>query len=284
MDSSQSSLYIAIGAIAGAIITGGVSLIRDQLNRKRDRDDERNRLIGELKGQKILTLQYYAFYFFSFIAREYLICRSIIQATYAINYNDIYKFPESERNKEIMRIADKAREGSIEYKTFLKEEEEINKWKLELAKSIKRLMAIIGSLQNYYSAYPAFIELSKQIEIAMDNYAQLEQTILGEFNFINQDTQRIAGIIPKEAYEEEKRIIAANNLEAKMIDILPGINKIKDEYYYKNIKIAERSEKILKEKRKSASKNLENKINSLIDLAQKGDNEALQAWRIQISP
>lgn len=56
--------YIILGGIAGALVTGAVRLIADWLNRRRDREDERNKLLGQLKGQKILVLQYYAFYFF----------------------------------------------------------------------------------------------------------------------------------------------------------------------------------------------------------------------------
>lgn len=261
-------LYIGIGTIFGAVLTGILNIIRDGLNRKRDREDNKNKLIGELKGQKILTLQYYAFYFFSFISREYLSCRSGIQSAYEIDYKHIYSIPEPDRNKEIMRVANEARTKSIEYASYLKEEEELKKWKLELAKSNKHLFTIIGSLQNYYSGNSSFNELSKQIELAMDTYARLEQTVMDKFGSINQETQEIIGKIPKEALEEENKIAATSG--KTQFDILPRILKLQDDYYYKNVECSEASWKRLKKTHQSVSKNLEDKINALTDLPQKG--------------
>ena len=40
--------YLALGAILGAALTGGLNIFEDWLNRKRDREDNRNKLIGQL--------------------------------------------------------------------------------------------------------------------------------------------------------------------------------------------------------------------------------------------
>ena len=272
----------AAGLIVGAAVAGGLTLLRDILNRREDRNDERNRLIGQLKGQKGLVLQYYAFYFFSFIDRGYLTCRSIIQAMYAIDYKPIYSLPESERNKEIMRIADDAREESIEYKVCLKRDEELNKWKEELAKGNKQLWTIIGSLQNYYFGNSTFDELdtlSKQIEKAMDDYGLLERTIMDEFNSINQNTQKIAGGIPREAYEEERKIdVTLDDRWATFGDrvienLLPSINKLQHSYYLSNIKLAEDTLNKIRNEHESVSKNLNDKIDALINQCQKRKNK-----------
>jgi len=87
------------GLILGAFVAGGLTLLRDYLNRKEDRNDERNRLIGQLIGQKGLVLQYYAFYFFTLTQRTYKMSHAMIKAIHAIDYKYIYSFPESERNK-----------------------------------------------------------------------------------------------------------------------------------------------------------------------------------------
>ena len=285
----QSSWYLAIGAIFGAALTGGLNILEDYWNRKRDRDDDRNKLIGQLKGQKGLTLQYYAFYFFSYISSEYLACLSTIEAIYAIDYRHIYSIPEGERNKEIMRIVNNAREESIEYKGCLKYNEELHKWKEELAKSNKKLLIIIASLQNYYSGNSAFSEFdksSKQIEIAMDTYAQLEQTIKDEFNSITKDIIKKANQIPQDAYKEESKIDVtlkdrwATFGNKKIEILLPRIIKLQHAHYLSNIELAEGAQNEVKKKRESASTNLNDKIETLINQYQKRINRKWwQLWK-----
>ena len=119
--------YLAVGVVLGAILTGFLNLLGDWLNRKRDREDDKNKLIGDLKGQKGLILQYYAFYFFSFIDRGYLSCRSGIHAMHEIDYATIYSIPEDKRDREIMGKMDKAREDSIEYKSCSDCDDELKK-------------------------------------------------------------------------------------------------------------------------------------------------------------
>lgn len=283
-------IIAAAGVIVGATITSGLTLLRDILNRKQDRNDLRNKLIGQLKGQKGLTPQYYAFYFYSFIEREYLMSRSVIQATYAIDYENIYSFPESDRNREIMRQADKAQEESIEYSYFQKEDAETKKWKEKLAKSNKELFTIIGSLQTYFIGDSLFDELdkaSKQVEEAMDNYAKLEGTTMLKFNSIRQKAQELAGSIPQEAYEEESKIDATLDsrwttyLDAERIKILiPRIRTLQHKYFISNVNSAVDIENEIKEERKSASKDLDDKIEALIYLYESKINKHWwQFWR-----
>lgn len=275
----QPIIYVLLGGVAGALIAGVAKLIGDWLNRKRDREDEKNRLLGRLKGQKSLVLQYYAFYFFSFIAREYLVCRSVIQSLYEIDYPDIYSIPEPQRNKNLMRIANEARRKSIEHEGYLKQEEETKKWKLELAKSNKDLLTIIGSLHNYYSDQ-SFNEYSKQIELEMDTYAQLEQTVMDKFNQISHKAENIAGMIPQKAYIEESKI--DKTLETRWTSLpeptrtamlMPRIIKLQDDYYYKCVESTDEANKKLKEIHKCLSDNLDTKLNRLIDLFQKQKKE-----------
>jgi len=275
--------YLAVGAVGvvfGAILTGFLNLLGDWLNRKRDREDNKNKLIGELKGQKGLILQYYAFYFFSFINRGYLSCRSTIHAMHEIDYAHIYSIPEEKRNREIMRLMDKAREDSIEYKGCSDCDDELKNWKEELAKSNKRLWTVIGELQNYYLNNSIYDELdikSKDIETAMDTYAQLEQTIMDKFDSIIQEVQEITGRIPQEAYEEESKIDATLDnkwatLGERGIDILlPHINKLQHSNLLDYIKFTEAARDEVREERESVSKNLEDKIDALINLYQKKD-------------
>lgn len=247
---ASSANYVIYGAVIGALLTGILNIIRDWWNRRRDREDERNRLMGKLKGQKHLTLQYYAFYFFSFIDHEYLSTRSIIQGVHGIDYKQLLSdsIPADQRNKEIMKMADKARFESVEYKSYLNNRAKLNEYKLDLTKNIKDLLIIIGSLQNYYPKGPDFNDLSHQIEVAMDYYASLEKFIKDKFNPISQDALKKAGLIPKE-----------------VIDKGIPINHLQDDYFYDWIKKVDGFQEDVRKEREARSKNLEDKIDDLIN-------------------
>jgi hypothetical protein len=249
---NQSILYITLGAIAGALLTGLMNIFRDFLNERRNKTDKRIRLISQLIGQKSLTLQNYGFYFFSFIAHEHLNCRSSIQGIHGINYERIASIQVEARDKEAMGMANEARERSVEYKSALRNEERLHKSGLDLAKSNKQLLEIMGSLNNYYINDNVLDELIKQIEDSMDEYAKLEMTIKNKFNDIGQNAAMIAGNILQ---------------EAKIKNINP--NRIRDEHFYELINKIERAEKDLKNEREIKSKNLEEKIDALITHIQK---------------
>jgi hypothetical protein len=282
----SSAVIAAASVIIGAVITGGLTLIRDILNRIQDRNDNRNELIGSLKGQKDLILQYYAFYFFSFINRGYLSCRSTIHAMHEIDYKYIYSVPEEKRNREIMRMMDKSCENSIEYKGCSEDEAELKKWKEELAKSNKILWTTIGKLQNYYSNDSVFDELCTKIETDIENYAQLEKTIMNGFDSIIQEVQNITGRIPQEAYEKESRIDPTLNNrwaslgDRKMDILLPRINNLQHDYLRAYIKKAEDIRDELREKRESVSDTLNDSIEVLIKEYKKQKNgKCWQFWK-----
>jgi|WetSurMetagenome_2_1015567.scaffolds.fasta_scaffold174212_1 hypothetical protein len=244
---NQSVLYAILGAIAGALLTGLLNIVRDLLSERRNKTDKKNRLISQLIGQKSLTLQNYGFYFFSFIAHEYLNCRSTIQGIHGINYEKIASIPVEVRSKEAMEMANDAREGSVEYKSALRNEERLHKSGLDLAKSNKQLLEIIGSLRTYYINDKTLGELIEQIEIAIDQYSRLEKTIKNEFNEIGQYVTKTAGNILQEA------------LSSKI-----NPNKIRDNHFYVWINKADEAERDVKDKREAESKNLEEKIDALI--------------------
>ena len=275
----NSAVIAAFGIIIGAVITGGLTLIRDVLKRIQDRNDNRNNLIGLLHGQKGLILQYYAFYFFSDIDRAYLSCRSTIHAMHEIDYAYIYSIPEEKRNREIMRMMDKAREDSIEYKGCSDCDNEIKKWKEELAKSNKLLWTTIGKLENYYPNCAPFDELCEQIEIKMDSYARLELTIKEKFESIILKVQEVAGGIPQEAYKEDsKNDPTLDNRWATLGDsginiLLPRINKLQHSYLFDYIKDAETARNEIRGERESVSEALEDAIDALIKEYQKRKNK-----------
>lgn len=241
-------IIAAAGVIIGAAVTGGLTLIRDHFNRKRDREDKRNKLIAYLVGHKRLILQYYAFYFFSFITNEYMLCRATIQGIHGIDYNQIASMQIGERNKEIMRIATVSRNESEEYKSYHKNLEELNKWKAELTKSNKQLWIIIGSLQNYYPKDELYASISNQIEEAEDYYHQFEKVIKYKFNSITISALTEAGLIPDKAVK---------------LHAMP--HELQDKLFYDLIKKAESEDQVLrKEQQEKRSDPLEAKIKALI--------------------
>lgn len=188
-----------------------------------------------------------------------------------------------------MGFTNTARENTVEYRSYLKAEEELKKWKLELAKSNKNLLIIIGSIQNYFPQNKKLKELNKKIEVAMDAYAKLEQTVLNEFGAINQNAQKEAGGIPQEAYMRESEIDATLDLKWAALDeegriaiLLPKISELQDNFFYKNVELAEGTSDKLKKDRISASEGLDHEIDCLIDEIQKQINE--HWWQKFIRP
>ncbi len=241
-------MIAAAGVIVGAAVTGGLTLIRDTINRKRDREDKKNRLIGQLVGHKSLILQYYAFYFYSFISHEYLLCRATIQGINGINYDQLASIPISERNKEIMKMANASREESVEYERYRENLEELNRWKWELTKSNSQLWIIIGSLRNYYPHDSIFTELSKQIEAAEDYYSRFEIVIKDKFNSLSNLALTEAGLIPAKAAENSVR---PHDLQERL--------------FYDLIKKTDAENQALRKERQDGRNDpLETKINTLI--------------------
>ena len=112
----QPLIYIILGGIAGALISGILKIIEDGLIRKWDREDNRNKLLGQFIGQNRLILQLYAFYFFSFISHEYLLFRSTIDGIHGINYDYILdKIDLIKWIKNKITITNTEKKISIEY-------------------------------------------------------------------------------------------------------------------------------------------------------------------------
>jgi len=265
----QSLIYIIIGGIAGALISGILKLLGDWLNRKMDRQDYKNRLIGQLIGQKHFILQLYAFYFYSFISHEYLMLRSTVEGIHGIDYDFILNsIPPGRQSNEAMKMANKARLESVEYKDIQEEAKNIEEIKLKLARGIKDLFIIIGSLQAHYLDDLKKNEFIKDIENAMDNYNKLELMILDKINRKQENILNIAGVIPSQAN--------ARGLEP---------NVWRDQYFYEWIKETDDLSKELKRERHIRSENLEGKINDLINYFVYNDLKKArwyQFWKIHI--
>jgi hypothetical protein len=251
----------AAGVIVGAAVAGGLTLIRDYWIRKDDRYAKKNRLIGQLIGHKSLILQYYGFYFFSYISNEYLLCRSTIQGYHGIDYDQIASVPNEEKSKETMRMANYAREESTENKSYHENVNELNKWKWELTKSNKQLWTIIGSLQSYYANDSIFDDLSMEIETAEDHYARFEKVVKDNFNLISNSAQKETELILSKADVSHK-----------------NPRDLQDKLFYKLICQVDAEDGALKtERQEKRSDPLETKINALITYLRKGTDPRLDS-------
>lgn len=245
----QPLIYIILGGIAGALISGILKIIEDGLIRKWDREDNRNKLLGQFIGQNRLILQLYAFYFFSFISHEYLLFRSTIDGIHGINYDYILESIPREKWSEVaMEMANEAALKSIAYQGFLKEDKNLEEAKLRLARGIKDLFIIIGSLQAFYHSNTKIYEYIKSIETAMDDYNKLELAILHDFDMAKTDVLKRAGLIIGEA---STRQISANI--------------IRDQYYYKWAIESDKLRNKLKQDRHERDEKLQSNINKLIE-------------------
>ena len=193
------------------------------------------------------------------------------------------------RNKEIMRFTEDELEKTIEYNSCLKLDEELNKWKEEVAKSNKELWTIIGSLQNYYLGTPTFDELSllsEQVEKAMDDYASLESYILDVVDSFDQSTQEKSLNVPQEAFIEKRKSdttlddIWATNKESAIEILLPRINELQHTHLLSNFQSSEDIRKKIREQHRIVNEDFNDRIDALIKQYKKTENKKWwQFWR-----
>ncbi len=90
--------------------------------------------------------------------------RSTVEGIHGIDYDFILNsIPPGRQSNEAMKMANKARLESVEYKDIQEEAKNIEEIKLKLARGIKDLFIIIVSLQAHYLDYLNKNEFIKDI-------------------------------------------------------------------------------------------------------------------------
>jgi hypothetical protein len=180
----NSAIYTALGVIIGAIIAGGVSLLRDWKKEENSKRKQKQMAYSRLIGKKATILQSFASYYGAFIRSEFLDCRSIIEAL------------ENRLEGEDAEDIEDRRAKSLELTEGIYAKRKSEDLQLEVAKYRERFWETIGQIMILFPNIPGINAKIDSIKESDANFGALERDILTisrDFNENIMDEARAFG-------------------------------------------------------------------------------------------